>query len=134
VQTQWHRFANPLAGFGHIHIVAQYGLRSTFREGAAETTHDPNHGIVQALAHAISSGSKRAICPARRRQADMAHDDRVRALVNAPQAYAPSHMQEAAAYLLASSSVMEEEPHLATDAIEWLGGKRDELKQAGRPT
>jgi len=54
--------------------------------------------------------------------------NRVRALVivHEPRAYAPSRVQEAAAYLLQSPSATEEESRLATDAIAWLRSKRDE--------
>jgi len=39
-----------------------HGLRSSFRDWAAETTAYPNHVVEQALAHAISNGVEKAIC------------------------------------------------------------------------
>jgi hypothetical protein len=54
--------------------------------------------------------------------------NRTRALVivAAPQVYAPSRVRDAANYLLMSLASTEEERRQATEAIEWLRGKRDE--------
>ena len=43
-----------------------------------------------------------------------------------PQEYAPVRVREAASHLPGISSATEEERRLASEAIEWLRGKRDE--------
>ena len=51
-------------------------------------------------------------------------------VVHAPQVYAPTRVQDAAAYLLRSPSAAAEGSRLATDAIERLRSKRGEPKPA----
>jgi hypothetical protein len=53
--------------------------------------------------------------------------NRARALLicHSPQAYAPSRVREAGAYLLGMSGATELEQRLAADAIEWLRGRQD---------
>ena len=51
-------------------------------------------------------------------------------VVHAPQVYAPTRVQEAAAYQLRSPSAAAEGSRLATDAIERLWSKRGEPKPA----